>query len=568
MAAAGHLARADADDVAAQAHDLYTRFGSQIKAYCMVRLRSREEAEDAVQTTFMNAFRALKRGTATHAEQAWLFKIAQNVCLARQSSSTRRLRLEKPDDFETLQEIIPAPSCGGADELIGLEDVLATMPENQRRAILLREWQGLSYREIAGELDLSQAAIEMLIFRARRALARGLEQEQQPAPQVERRVGRRLGQGLDLGGIVAALKSLFAGGAAVKALAVAVTAGTVAGTATVELHRPLAPPTRSKPTGPTPSLRTLPTLPAAVVAAAAPTTDGTKLPARRRPVPRSVPAGVSAPPARHDPGVDPVVPAPEPSAPALQVPSTPAAQVASAPAAQVASAPAPQVASAPAPQVASVPPAPAAAPVGDAAPSATHAPVAHARRRAGTPAVEPRPPAAVHAPGSGHARGRSRRRLKVRPEPVGHAADDPAIRRPDAERQSVAGARGAAVVGRQGRGGGANRGGTHGGGSMQPLTVVAVSALSAPAAPAPVVAAAPATVPPAGAVAAPPATVPPAGAVAAPPSVVVETAPAGPPAVGREHARDENGAAGGDGHGNGHGHAYGNGHGNGNGKQR
>jgi len=50
------------------------------------------------------------------------------------------------------------------------------MPENQRRAILLREWQGLSYREISAELDLSQAAVEMLIFRARRALAGALEQ--------------------------------------------------------------------------------------------------------------------------------------------------------------------------------------------------------------------------------------------------------------------------------------------------------------------------------------------------------------------------------------------------------
>ena len=37
---------------------------------------------------------------------------------------------------------------------MGLQDVLEQMPENQRRAILLREWQGLSYHEIADELDL------------------------------------------------------------------------------------------------------------------------------------------------------------------------------------------------------------------------------------------------------------------------------------------------------------------------------------------------------------------------------------------------------------------------------
>jgi DNA-directed RNA polymerase specialized sigma24 family protein len=50
------------------------------------------------------------------------------------------------------------------------------MPEQQRRAILLREWQGLSYREISDELELSQSAVETLIFRARRSLAQGLEQ--------------------------------------------------------------------------------------------------------------------------------------------------------------------------------------------------------------------------------------------------------------------------------------------------------------------------------------------------------------------------------------------------------
>ena len=51
-------------------------------------------------------------------------------------------------------------------------DALSHMPDNQRRAILLREWQGLSYHEIASELKLSQSAVETLIFRARRTLRR------------------------------------------------------------------------------------------------------------------------------------------------------------------------------------------------------------------------------------------------------------------------------------------------------------------------------------------------------------------------------------------------------------
>jgi RNA polymerase sigma factor (sigma-70 family) len=209
----------------ATTQDLYSQYSKQIYSYCLHKLRSREEAEDAVQTTFMNAFRSLQRGATTQFEQAWLFKIAQNVCFARQSSSSKRLRLEAPNDFEVLQEIVPAREGEQPLELMGLEEALERMPENQRRAILLREWQGLSYREIGAELDLSQASVEMLIFRARRALAGALES---PAESCEKKVrtGRRVGA---LGSLLGALKTLFGGGAAIKAVTVAAAAIAVVG---------------------------------------------------------------------------------------------------------------------------------------------------------------------------------------------------------------------------------------------------------------------------------------------------------------------------------------------------
>jgi len=180
MAAVLGLCRGGADGVAALTHDLYKQYGSQIHAYCLRRLRSREEAEDAVQTTFLNAFRALQRGTSTHAEQAWLYKIAQHVCDAR---GVVARRVELPTQFEVLEETVAAPSREGADELMNLETVLETMPANQRRAIVLREWRGLSYREIADELGVTQTAVEMLLFRARKALAAGLEAPAAQAPK-------------------------------------------------------------------------------------------------------------------------------------------------------------------------------------------------------------------------------------------------------------------------------------------------------------------------------------------------------------------------------------------------
>ena len=51
-------------------------------------------------------------------------------------------------------------------------------PEQQRRALLLREWQGLSYREISEQLGITQAAVETLLFRARRSLAASLQRTQ------------------------------------------------------------------------------------------------------------------------------------------------------------------------------------------------------------------------------------------------------------------------------------------------------------------------------------------------------------------------------------------------------
>jgi RNA polymerase sigma factor (sigma-70 family) len=218
-----------ADAVALSLRSLYERYGRQIYSYCYHQLRSREEAEDAVQTTFMNAFRGLKSGTVPHAEQAWLFAIAQNVCFSRRTSAWRRRRVESESDFDLVQEVVPSRETSSSVELIGLEDALAAMPENQRRAILLREWQGLSYREIGDELALSQSAVETLIFRARRALAKALDE---PAPK------RRVGTGLSLGPLLGGLKSLLTGSTAVKAVAVAVAAGTATIAAT-KAERPL-----------------------------------------------------------------------------------------------------------------------------------------------------------------------------------------------------------------------------------------------------------------------------------------------------------------------------------------
>jgi len=204
------LQRLPAD--ASAAGELYEKYARRIYGFCFGRLRSREEAEDATQSTFLNAFRGLQRGVAAEHEAAWLYKIAENVCLTRQRSSTRRRRIEAPEDLQALQDVLPTAALE-ADELFHLPEALRAMPEQQRRALLLREWQGLSYHEIADELGLSHSAVETLLFRARRSLAAGLDDE---AKRAKKGFATRLRAGTDAGSVFALLKTLlFSGGAKV-----------------------------------------------------------------------------------------------------------------------------------------------------------------------------------------------------------------------------------------------------------------------------------------------------------------------------------------------------------------
>jgi RNA polymerase sigma-70 factor (ECF subfamily) len=213
--------RTNASPEAHAAELMFERHGARVLAYCRRRLGSHEEAEDALQTTFLYACRGLQRGVVPVTEIAWLLKIAHNVCLSHWDSDRRRRRLELVRDPERLDASTPA-AAGEHDDLLALETALADLTDLQRQAILLREWRGLSYQEVAAELNLSQAAVETLIFRARRALASSLEQQEVGSS----RTRSRLARSLDFGGLLAGLKSAFGGGGAAKLAATGLAVGT------------------------------------------------------------------------------------------------------------------------------------------------------------------------------------------------------------------------------------------------------------------------------------------------------------------------------------------------------
>ena len=143
---------------------LYRRHAGDVYRYALALLRDPTEAEDATQTAFMNAYRALVRGEEPRAPKAWLLTIVHNVCRMRRRSLARRPREVPLDDH---------PIAAVDDERPRLDVVLAALAElplNQRAALVMREVEGRSYREIAEVLDVSTSAVEALIFRARRRL--------------------------------------------------------------------------------------------------------------------------------------------------------------------------------------------------------------------------------------------------------------------------------------------------------------------------------------------------------------------------------------------------------------
>src|SRR5919106_331325 len=124
--------------------DLYREHRRTVYRSLLRDLRNREDAEDATQSTFLQAFGAYRRGSRPERPRAWLLTIARN--LRRRGFRRERREEELPLD-ETL---VAAPP---PDERVEhLRDALEALPQDQRAAVVLREVGGLSYAEIGGRL--------------------------------------------------------------------------------------------------------------------------------------------------------------------------------------------------------------------------------------------------------------------------------------------------------------------------------------------------------------------------------------------------------------------------------
>jgi len=150
--------------------ELYREHVGEVYRYTYAVLGNHADAEDVTQTTFVNALRALERGETPEDPSRWLTVIAHNLVRQRWRQAAAR-----PTLVELETDVADAEEEEEAFELEELVRALQRIPETQREAIVMRELEGRSYREIATVMALSTSALETLLFRARRSLAEELE---------------------------------------------------------------------------------------------------------------------------------------------------------------------------------------------------------------------------------------------------------------------------------------------------------------------------------------------------------------------------------------------------------
>jgi RNA polymerase sigma factor (sigma-70 family) len=290
---------------------LFEAHSAELLRYCRRHLPTGADAEDALQTTFLYALRALRRGVEPECETAWLTSIAKNVCLTQLRTLGRRGPVAADVELDRIALAEPEPE--ETEFLAALPGALAALPENQRNVLVMREWLGLGAGEIAQRLELTPTATNALLTRARRSLARGL------TPAVRPRSALNLGALLGL--VRSQLRTLL-GGAGSKAAAGAVVATVAVGGVVAERSLQPATPHLGQPaaTHTTLQVRTIAPAPATGVASResrlTPTASGRAHGSARRVARPATPGGTARVAATEDATTSsPRVPAVTPATP-------------------------------------------------------------------------------------------------------------------------------------------------------------------------------------------------------------------------------------------------------------
>ncbi len=160
---------------------LVSKYQRKLERLLSRYVRDAAEVEDVAQEAFIKAYRALPGFRGDSAFYTWLYRIGINtaknylVAQGRRAPTSTGFDAEEAEGFDdaTLLRDINTPESLLMTKQIGetVNAAMAALPEELRRAIMLREIDGLSYEEIAATMDCPIGTVRSRIFRAREAVA-------------------------------------------------------------------------------------------------------------------------------------------------------------------------------------------------------------------------------------------------------------------------------------------------------------------------------------------------------------------------------------------------------------
>lgn len=152
----------------------------QHKVLALVRrfVKDQAEAEDVAQEAFIKAYRAISNFRGDSAFYTWLYRIAVNT--AKNALDARKRRPAADIDIDEVEDFAfsdglrveenPESLLATQDVYRVVEETLAALPDELRRALMLREFDGLAYEEIAEVMGCPIGTVRSRIFRAREAI--------------------------------------------------------------------------------------------------------------------------------------------------------------------------------------------------------------------------------------------------------------------------------------------------------------------------------------------------------------------------------------------------------------
>ncbi len=173
--------------------EIYDRYARGILAFCAHMLGSREAAEDALQLTFVSAYRALRSGQNSIALRPWLYTIARNRCLSELRARRDAIGVDElTTDHQVFEGL--ADQVQRREDLREMLDDMQRLPADQRAALVLFELGDHPQKDIASVLGVRTEKVKALVFQAREALVRGRQARQHPCGDIREQLATMEGR--------------------------------------------------------------------------------------------------------------------------------------------------------------------------------------------------------------------------------------------------------------------------------------------------------------------------------------------------------------------------------------